>query len=269
MSIRLALFLALWSIRATAQVGPPKADGFSLPGSFDTFTTDDLGNVYALAGDELRLFDGKGRSWLRNSVKTFGRIGYIDAFYSLKPMLFAPEQGQIAVLDNTLSLQGSVINLPRSGYPQVVAACLSVQNCFWFFDQRELALVRVDAQLRKIADTGRLDQLLGFAPEPRSMQEHESRLYVSDKRHGVLVFDLFGTFMRTLPIKDIISFEVRGNVLWSFTSNGFIAYDLLTFEQHPVPMPPDVDNIRDVRVERGMLYLLTPAAIEVRPLTLP
>lgn len=267
MTPRLPLPLAfVLPLALFAQEPPGAGPGYTIEGRFDAFTTDDMGNTYVLAGDELRLFDVRGRSWLRNSVKTFGRIGAIDAFYSLKPMLFAPEQGQIAVLDNTLSLQGSVINLPREGYLQVVGACMSVQNSFWFFDQRELSLFRVDAQLRKLANTGRLDQQLGFAPEPAGMQEHESRLYVNDPAHGVLVFDLFGTYMRTLPIAGIGSFEVRGHLLWSFGGDGFQAYDMRSFEARTVPLPDDVGTVRDVRVERGMLYILTPERIVVRPL---
>lgn len=244
----------------------PTLEGYVIEGRFNTFTTDELGNVYAVQGDELRLFDARGRSWLRNSTKTFGRIGSIDAFYSLKPMLFAAEQGQIAVLDNTLSLQGSVINLPSMGFPQVTSACMSVQNHFWFFDQRDLALVRVDAQLRLRATTGRLDQQLGFAPQPTGMCENESRLYVNDPAHGILVLDLFGTYMRTLPITGASSFEVRGQLLLAFGTNGLQAYDLRTFELVPITLPTDVGTVRDVRTERGLLYLLTPERIVVRPL---
>lgn len=249
-----------------AALSQDMAGGYVIEGRFDTFTTDEIGNVYALQGDELRLFDARGRSWLNNSTKTFGRIGSIDAFYSLKPMLFAPDQGQIAVLDNTLSLQGSVINLPREGYPQVTAACMSVQNHFWFFDQRELSLVRVDAQLRLQATTGRLDQQLGFAPQPAGMQEHDSRLYVNDPRHGILVLDLFGTYMRTLPILGASTFEVRGTLLWSYSDQGMQVMDVRTFDQQPVELPKDIGPLRDVRVERGMLYALTPDRIIVRPL---
>lgn len=240
--------------------------GYVIEGRFDTFTTDEIGNVYALQGDELQLFDARGRSWLRNSTKTFGRIGSIDAFYSLKPMLFAPEQGQVAVLDNTLSLQGSVISLPREGFPQVTAACMSVQNHFWFFDQRELSLVRVDAQLRAQASTGRLDQQLGFAPAPVGMQEHDSRLYVNDPAHGILVLDLFGTYMRTLPITGATGFAVRGTLLWSHGAQGLQVMDIRTFDQQGVALPDDIGEVRDVRIERGRMYLLTPERIVVRPL---
>jgi hypothetical protein len=260
----LLLPLLLWAFAAAAQDMP---DSYSIAGRFDAFTTDDIGNVYALRGDELALFDARGRSWLRNSVKTLGRIGAIDAFYSLKPMVFAPEQGQLAVLDNTLSVQGSVINLPRNGYPQAVLACMSVQNAFWLFDQREMALVRVDAQLRPLANTGRLDQLLGFAVAPASMQEHESRLYVNDPARGIHVFDLFGTWMRTLPLTGVQGFEVRGGSLIHFAGGELRVYDLRSFEVQALALPDELRaRVRDARVERGRLYLLMPESIEVRPL---
>jgi len=139
-----ALFSLLGCFCLAMASGQGTAATIPIEGRFDLFTTDELGNVYALRGDELELFDKRGRSWLRNSVKTFGRITNMDAFYSLKPMLWSQDQGQLAVLDNTLSVQGSVMNLPRQGYAQVVQVCMSVQNHFWFFDERELALMRMD-----------------------------------------------------------------------------------------------------------------------------
>lgn len=240
--------------------------GHAIEGRFDAFTTDELGNVYALQGDELVLFDAKGRSWLRNSLKTFGRINAIDAFYSLKPMVHAREQGQLAVLDNTLSIQGSVINLPRSGYPQAVLACMSVQNSFWLFDQQEMALLRADGQLKSMANTGRLDQLLGFAPEPVAMQEHDSRLYVNSPAHGLLVFDLFGTFVKQVPITGARGFQVREGRIVYLDGKGAWLYDIRSFAIEPIPIDAPVDQVRDLRVDRGMVHLLLADRILVHPL---
>lgn len=224
----------------------------------DAFTTDEMGNAYVLHGDVLELYDTEGVSWLRNSVKTFGRITHLDAFYSLKPMVFSPEQGQIAILDNTLSLQGSVLNLPREGYPQVVLACMGVQNSFWFFDQQESELIRVDAQLRKLANTGRLDQLLGLTPAPVGMQEFDNRLYVNDTLNGILVFDLFGTYYKTIPIKGADSFEVRTNVLYYFQDGRLFIYDMRSFAITEHPLPADLrEMVLEVRVDRGRLYMRT------------
>ncbi|MBL7946336.1 MAG: hypothetical protein JNN32_09725 [Flavobacteriales bacterium] len=254
----LFLFALLLTCGAIGQSTPV------IPGPVDAFTTDEVGNIYVLRGDVLELYDAKGASWLRNSVKTFGRISSIDAFYSLKPVIFSQEQGQLAVLDNTLSLQGSVLSLPRNGFPQVVLACASVQNGFWFFDQQEMELIRVDAQLRKLANTGRLDQLLGFSVSPVAMQEFDSRLYVNDPAHGLLVFDVFGTFMRTIPLTDVTSFEVRGEALYFVQGGEAQVYDMRSFAIAPIPMPAGLKSAMvDLRVERGRLYVRTAEGIVI------
>lgn len=233
-----------------------------IPGPVDAFTTDEMGNVYVLRGDELALYDAKGVSWIRNSVKTFGRISSIDAFYSLKPVIFSHEQGQVAVLDNTLAVQGSVLNLPRSGYPQVVLACASVQNGFWFFDQQELEFIRVDAQLRKLANTGRIDQLLGLTPAPQAMQEHDGKLYVNDPAHGILVFDLFGTYMKTIPLLGITDLEVRRGAIHYVQDAHVMVYDMLSFATDTIQIPDTLGAaMLGMRMERGLLYVRTPQGI--------
>jgi hypothetical protein len=259
--MRLLLLLpALWAcLGAGAQAFDPVR---SIPGRFDLFTTDELGNVYALSGDELQLFDPQGNSWLRNSLKTFGRITHIDVFQSLKPLVFARDQGQLAMLDNTLAVQGGVINLPSSGFPQVEMACGSVQNCFWFFDPRELALMRVDNKLEVIGNSGRLDQLLGFTPRPVQMQELDNWLYVNDPAHGILVFDLFATYYKTIPITGATRFEVRGNDLWYMQNDTLHRYDRRTFGTEHFPMPGE-GKVRDARIERGRLYLLREDRIDM------
>lgn len=253
--------LLLLGLRSPAQ---PDAAEVIIPGTFDTFTTDELGNVYALRGDVLELYNPKGQLLQRNSLKTLGRIGTIDAFYSLKPMVFAQEQGQLAVLDNTLAVQGSVIDLPRNGYPQVTMVCPSVQNSFWFFDQKELELVRVDAQLRPLARTGRLDQLIGFAPVPAQILELDNWLYVNDPKRGIIVFDVFGTYVKTIPIIGALSFEVRGKKLFYFHAEGFHALDLVTLETAQFANAHDAGAI-DVRTETGLIYTRYPDRLSIAP----
>lgn len=260
MRTALTAWLAPWAV--TVLQAQALVHEATLPGRSDTFTTDEMGNVYVLRGDELELFDRRGSSWLRNSVKTFGRIHHIDAFYSLKPMVFSPEQGQLAMLDNTLSVQGSVINLPRQGYPQVVLACASVQNSFWFFDERNMELQRVDAQLRPLAATGRLDQLLGITLKPAQMQEADNMLYVNDPIQGILVFDIFGAYYRTIPILGASRIEVREGAVFFFRNGVLSRYDKRSFDIVDMPMPEGIVAL-DARVERGRIYVRTEEDIRI------
>lgn len=260
------LLLSYCSVLMAMSVsGQAAQDSMSITGAFDQFTTDELGNVYAVRGDVLELYNVKGELMQRNSLKTFGRIGSIDAFYSLKPMVFAQEQGQLAVLDNTLAVQGSVIDLPRNGFAQVTLVCASVQNSFWFFDQKELSLIRVDAQLRPQANTGRLDQLIGHAPMPTQMIERDNWLYVNDPANGILVFDLFGTYAKTIPITGAKSFEVRGEHIHFFKDGSFSIFDMRAFTFTDIVNAGDPDVI-DVRMEHGVAYMRFPSGIVIRDL---
>ncbi|MBK7944459.1 MAG: hypothetical protein IPJ85_03730 [Flavobacteriales bacterium] len=134
---------------------------------------------------------------------------------------------------------------------------MSVQNGFWLYDQRDMALIRLDAQLRQLTNTGRLDQLLGFAPEPIAMEEHDGRLYVNDPKRGILQFDLFGTYMRTIPITGAISFEVRGGAISYLNTFGVGRYELRSFRVERIDsLGPWAAQAKELRVEGGVYYLL-------------
>ena len=240
---------------------------WSVEGSIDQFTTDEIGNLYLLRGNDLDLYDEHGRHAAHNSYNAFGPISRIDAFSSLKPMIFSRLQGQLALLDNTLSIQGSPIDLPRRGFPQVTMACMGVQGRFWFFDERDMTLSRLDDKLRPLANTGRLDQLLNFAPQPTYMEEQDDRLYMVDPEHGVLVFDLFGTFMRTLPILGVKEIQVREGSIWYVKDSRLERYDMRAFTTDVIPWPAttttDTLPVLGARMEHGRIYRMLPDRVLV------
>jgi hypothetical protein len=258
----LAFVLCFQTLALCAQEPPAHV---VIKGVYDLFTTDELGNVYALKGDELRLYNPEGKMLLRNSLKNFGAITTIDAFSSLKPMIFSAPQGMLALLDNTLAIQGTPVDLNRAGFPQVTLACMSVQNAFWFFDERLMQLTRVAAQLRPLATTGRLDQLLGFMPHPASMQEFDSWLYVCDPEEGVLVFDLFGGYAKTIPIIGARTIQVRDGFILYLKDGVLHSYNMLKQEiELPVTWLIAGKDARpiDARIDAGRLFVHYPERIE-------
>ena len=259
------LILAFAILASTFANAQADTAHWSLQGRFDRFTTDDLGNLYTLQGNDLDLYDRNGRHLAHNSLNTFGAIDRIDAFSSLKPLIFSRAQAQLALLDNTLSIQGPVLDLVSAGWSAAALACMGVQNRFWFFDEREGALIRTDAQLRPVANTGRLDQLLGVLPRPTYMEEANSRLYMVDPDNGIFVFDLFGALLRTLPITGADHVDVRDGAVWYVVNDQLLRYDLLTLATEVVPWPAGegTGTVLDARIEHGRMYRLTANGILV------
>ncbi len=268
--MRLLAFLLL--AQALALCAQEPSQHVVIKGAYDLCTTDELGHVYALKGDELRLYNAAGKMLVHNSLKNFGTITTIDAFSSLKPMIFSAPQGMLALLDNTLAIQGAPIDLNRAGFPQVTLACMSVQNALWFFDERLMQLTRVDAQLRPLATTGRLDQLLGFMARPASMQEFDSWLYVCDPEEGVLVFDLFGGYAKTIPIIGVHTIQVRDGFILYVKDGVLHSYNMMKQE---IELPitwlignKDAQPI-DARIDAGRLFVQYAERIESGAPTMP
>jgi len=258
----LALLAIASGVHARAQADTAH---WTVQGPVDLFTTDELGNLYTVRGNDLDLFDRHGVHLAHNSLNTFGPISRIDAFSSMKPMIFSRNQGQLALLDNTLSIQGNVMDLSRNGYPQVTLVCTGVQGRFWFFDERDMALMRVDGKLKQLANTGRLDQLLSFSPQPTYLEEADDRLYMVDPEHGVLVFDLFGSYVRTLPILHTERIQVRDGHVWYVGNGELERYDMRAFTSQVVPWPVEFHDVPvlGARIEHGRLYRLTSAGVLV------
>lgn len=266
----LLAFFLLCALPAWAQTDTAH---WSVQGPFDAFTTDELGNLCTVRGHELDLYDRAGAHRAHNSLLTFGAISRIDGFSSMKPMIFSRSQGQLAVLDNTLSVQGSPIDLPAAGYRAVGAACTGVQNRYWLYDEREAVLVRVDAQLRPVARSGRLDQVLGVLPHPTWMEEADEQFYLVDPDLGVFVFDLFGTPLRTLPITGARRVQVRNGAVWYVAQGALMRYGLLDLRTDQVPWPVASAGavVEEVRIAHGRLYrlvndriLVDALAVEIR-----
>lgn len=230
-----------------------------IKGDFDTFTTDELGNIYALHEDELKLYRATGELWIRNSIKTMGTINAISAFYSLKPMLFSQEMQQVAVLDNTLAVQGDVIWLNRLGFEQATLVSPSVQNHFWVYDQLDMQLIRVNRQWERTSSTGRIDQLLGISPDPVGIVEYDNWVYLNDPLNGLLVFDLFCTYSKTIPVTNAKDIQIRKDGIYFLTEGKAWRYDRLHFESKEIRLSKE--PITRVRIENNRILFLTRTGI--------
>lgn len=224
-----------------------------IEGKFSRMAIDELGNIYALRGDVMELYRPDGNFWMRNSIKTIGQIHQMDVFYSLKPMLYSRDLQQLVVLDNTLSIQGDLIWLNRRGFPQVNLVSSSVMNHFWLFDQLDMQLMRVDRQWTKVAESGRLDQILGFAIEPIEIIEFDNLVYLVDPENGLLVFDLFGTYVKTIPLTQASNVQVGKRWITYMKGGKAHAFDRLDLESVVLDLPPGIKMF--YRAANSYLYL--------------
>ncbi len=226
----------------------------SIPVKAEHVSTDNLSNVYLLNNDVLQKYDPQGNLLKTYSNMNFGRISSIDASNPMKIILFYRNFLQVVFLDNTLAQNGDPISIETLGYPQTQFICSSHDNGMWIYDQQNFELLRFDQNLLLVNQTGNLAQLLSMDLKPRAMLEYNNRLYVNNPSTGILVFDVFGTYYKTIPITDIHDFQFKGDELVYYQDGKLNTFNLKTLEQTQSILP-DTTAV-SVRMTNDRLYLL-------------
>lgn len=243
----LILFLSLFSFS-----GACRAQQLSIPGKTDQIYIDQLQNLYTVSGDNIRKYLPDGSLQYEISPKRFGLLTAAEFNDPLRPLLFYRDQGLLQILDNTLSEQGRAIDLFSVFPNQVWLVSQSADNHLWFFTTDNFELIRTDRSLQEVARSGNLLQVLGKVVMPTWMIERNSKLYLADPELGVMVFDIYGTYIKTLPVKGLQRFQIHKEQLVFLQKDQLCIYDPLSFETSCTPLEEDA---RTVLLGKDKIYL--------------
>ncbi len=223
-----------------------------IPSEGGSFTTDNLQNVYVYRGNSIKKYDARGNMLFNYSDKNYGAISYVDANDPLKLLVFFKDFPEVVLLDNTLSVNGNPFNPADAGFPLTTLACTSHENGVWLYDAQNFQLVRMDVNLNITQKTSNLAQALEIPLNPNFLMEYNNLVYMNDSVQGILVFDSYGTYYKTIPITGLTSFEVRGDDLFYVKKNKVYSFHLKTIMEDATRAPDTLAG--EVRIEKNLLF---------------
>lgn len=226
----------------------------------DYFTTDNQSNIYVVTADELSKYDKTGKLLYKYSNKNFGKITSVDASNMLRILLFYKDFSQVVFLDNTLSQNGEPININLLDIYQAPLACSSYDNGIWIYDSQNFSIIRYDNTLQDIRQTT-LTGLSNDTIQPVSILEYNNHVYLNNPKSGILIFDIYGTYFKTIPIKNSIQFQPIGDLVYYRVDKKVKAYNIKTAEEKEFEMP--VSDFLNFRLEMGVLMLQTEKSISL------
>jgi len=153
-----------------------------------------------------------------------------------------------------MSTSGEPIHLETLNLEQVILPAGSNNNQLWFFDPVNYQLINLNSDLKLINQTGDLRQILDMDINPTQLLEYNNQLYLNCPENGILVFDIFGTYYKTIPITGINHFQVHNNNLYYSIGKQFYNFDMTLLEKKQIRLPEA--NFKQIRIEEKMLYLL-------------
>lgn len=246
----------------------PSVDGqtwtkvYSVPARGSSLSTDNLGNAYVIKGDMITKYKDDGSLFRIYSNKRLGTITSADVLNPLKIILFYRDFSRIVFLDNTVTENGNALNLEDYQLELASLACASFDNGIWLYDPVRYLLVRYNQQLQETVRITNLNQILGYAPQPNFLMEYENVLYMNDPQQGILKFDIFGTYLSTIPIKGLEKFQVSDErLIYLRGGNEMNVFGLKTLQSDTLKVPT-MDHI-DARWWKNRLYLLRKDSLTV------
>ena len=190
---------------------------------------DGFGNMYVVNNNEIIKYNATGLLQKKFSTKRYGKIDFVDAMNPLKILVYYKDFQQIMFLDDQLTETSSMISIETLGYEQTSVVCSSTNNSFWLYDKQNNELLRFNSELKALVKTGNLKRILDIDIKPNFMQEHNNYIYLNCPSEGILVFDIYGTFYKTIPLKKLLEFNVVNGDLFYYENKILKQYQTKTF----------------------------------------
>jgi len=199
---------------------------------------------YSPEGDLLHQFN-------ENSL---GEISYVDVSNPFRILVYYNDYATVLFLDRTLS-ETQRHDLSDLDIPEVRALGTASDNNIWIFDNNTYTLKKVNSQNEVLAESADLSLLLTEVLDPNRLIETNARVYLNSPNLGILVFDVFGNYIKTIEILDLDYFQVYEEQIFYVEDKKFKNYHLLSFLTKEIKMPILDEKLEQLCIAQEHLYI--------------
>jgi hypothetical protein len=217
-------------------------------------TTDNLGNLYVLTnGNQLNKYGRNGALIGTLNYNYTGNITQVDASNPMQVFLFYRELNKVIILDNNLAYRGE-INLTKAGIIQAAAVARAYDNNLWVFDVGDLQLKKINRDSEVEQSSGNVRQYILNNTAVNYLFDNGDRVFVVDANNGILLFDVFASYQKTIPIKGVNEVKVLDRFLFYYAAQKLNRYNWQTSQEQSYALP-DTSGVIRLSVEKERIYL--------------
>lgn len=237
-------------------VSPLYSQVKSFPFNGKSLSTDQFGFYYEIKNTEINKYSKAGKLDCSYSNNVLGVIASVDVSNPQKIVVYFRDFTKILILDNELSPTSEVIDLTQLELDETNLVCRSYNDGIWYYDPVRFELIRKDQELTTTNTSGNLANVLNVNIQANFLVEYNNRLYLNDPKNGVLVFDNYGTYLKTIPLYGLLSFQVKDKFLIYANASGEIElYNFFTLDKTLVNSSKYQD-VKAIRLEGNSLFIL-------------
>jgi len=227
----------------------------TLPFNGKDLTTDQFGFYYEIKDAEINKYSTEGKLAFSYSNNVLGVIASVDVSNPQKILVYFKDFTKILILDNTLSPTSEVIDLTTLELDETSLVCRSYNDGVWYYDPVRFELIRKNQELVTTNTSGNLANVLNKNIQANFLVEYNNRVYLNDTENGVLVFDNYGTYLKTLPLYGLLSLQVKDKFLIYANTTGEIEiYNFFTLEKTKYKSST-YNSVTSIRLENNAIFI--------------
>lgn len=212
-------------------------------------------NGYVAGRNKLQKFSSEGKLLFPYEEFRYGAIGSIDVTNPLKIVVFFPDVMKAVVLDKFLSPL-TTYDFLQLGYPSVSAVCGSTDGRIWYYDNVSMQLKKIDETGKVLREGQPMNTQLVQIPQPNFLLEYDNLVYMNDSLQGILVFDVFGSYKKLIPVTGLNKFQAAAQTIFYSDARNLYAYNMQTLATNKLILPEDEDSIIQAVLGKEILILL-------------
>jgi hypothetical protein len=220
------------------------------------FYTDHLENIYFIDGHRIVKTETTTGEVMEYGSLSAGVITSADICNPMQIMVFYRDFNKVLFLDNKLAQLRPAINLADKGIEQAHLVSSSGRGGFWVFSDYWNRLIYFDQQLRNTHQGINISSVTGSGRKPVYMTEASNLLYLHVPGHGILVFDRFAAYLRTIPYSGPERFQVTGGRIVYFLNGELHGIDSENLETKIIALPPGL-KADNARMHPKRMYILS------------
>ena len=220
----------------------------------NAISVDNFSNFYAVGDNQVMKFDRDGKFLQSYEEVKNGKIGSVDVTNPFKVLVYYPDFMTAVVLDKFMTYLVSY-NFFELGYQSVTAVGSSGDGYLWFYDATDYSLKKIDATGKVQLKSQPVNQLIDKIINPNFILEKNGQVFVNDPTVGILVFDNFGAYYKTIPIKGLQKFHVMQEQIIYYQDDKLRSYNPVTFDAKTVSLP-DTTGVMQAVIEKNRIAIL-------------
>jgi len=216
---------------------------------------DNMKHLYQIEdGHTLVKYNSQGEQLFVYNENNLGDIHSIDVSNPFRIMVYFYDFSTIVFLDRTLS-ETRRFDLVDFDLPLTEVVASASDNTMWLFDNDTYTLKKINNQNQVVVESTDLALISEETISPNRLIEYDNNVYLNVPEIGILVFDVFGNYIKTIELLGLDYFQLYENQLFYIEDESLQSYHLLSFFKQKIKLPILKPHLQQLCISQELLYL--------------